>query len=66
MSEINYMRELSEVMFPIIFKMSNRYQRKYPGLIAKLKTGKYKCSSFCRGSYHNFNLITCEDKNLLG
>ena len=46
MSEINDTEELSKGKFPINFKIIDQYQQKYPGLMAKFKTGKYKSGYF--------------------
>ena len=62
MSEICDIDKLPESIFPINFKIIDRYQWKDPSLMAQLKTGKYKRSYFCAESNNNFNLITCEDK----
>ena len=64
MSEINHIKEISEGMFPINFKIIFQYQRKYPSLTAKFNTSKYKRASFHGGSYNHFTLITCEDKKI--
>ena len=46
MSEINYIEELPEGVFPVNISIVYQYQRKYSSLMDKYKTGKYKISSF--------------------
>ena len=46
MSEINDIKELPEGGFPINFKLIYQYQRKYPSLMIKYKTGCYKAVIF--------------------
>ena len=41
-SEINGIHKLSGGTFPINFNIIDRHQRKYPGLMAKLKCETYK------------------------
>ena len=65
MSEINDMEEIYEGKFPISLRTIDQYQRKDPDLMAKLKTGKYKCVSICGGSNNNLNLITYEDEMVI-
>ena len=41
MSEINYIKEIPEVTFPINLKIIENYQRTEPSLMAKYKYGTY-------------------------
>ena len=50
-----------KLCFLQMFKIIDHYQRKDPGIMAKFKTGKYRCGSFHRGSNNNINLVTCEN-----
>ena len=60
--EINYIDELPQGMFPIVFNIVYQYQWKEPVLTAKLKCPTYQCGYF-RGLYHNnFKLIACRGK----
>ena len=53
--------DTGESMFPINLNNIDQYQQNYPRLMAKIKTGKYKCSSFCGGRNNNFNLLMYEE-----
>ena len=46
MSEIDYIKELPESIFPVNLKLIYQYQEKYPSLIAKYKTGTFKTVLF--------------------
>ena len=62
MSEINYIKGLREGTSPINLKIIGEYQQKYPRLMAKYKTGKYKSRYFCGVINRNFNLIACNNR----
>ena len=62
MSEINYIEEWPEVIFPITLKIIDQYQRKYSSLRDKYAMGTYQKDYFCGVINININLITCEDK----
>ena len=59
-SEINAIYEIYQSTFPIIFNIIDQYQRKYPGIKAKLKCKTYQCGSFHGGINDNFKPITCK------
>ena len=52
-------------MFPVNFKKIYQYQQKDPGLMVKLKTGKYKSGYFHVVSNKTFNIIMCISKNII-
>ena len=50
MPEINDTEEITDDIFPMILKLIDQYQRKYPILKDKYELGKYQKGSFCGGS----------------
>ena len=62
MSGINDIKEIPEGAFPIDIKLTKKYQRAEPSIIAKYKDGKYHKGSFCGGIDIYLNLIMCKDK----
>ena len=62
MSEIKFIKEISEVDFPINLNFIQIYQWEEPSLMAKYKDGTYHKSPFCGRINNNLSLITCEDK----
>ena len=63
--EINDIRELPEDIFLVNLKIINQYQHNDLILMVKYKIGKYESGYFYGGSNRNFNLIMCEDKNII-
>ena len=57
MSDINNIEELPEFSLPINLKSMDKYQRKYPILMAKYKNIIYKTSYFGGGVNIDLNLI---------
>ena len=61
MSEINDIKELPEVNFPINLKLIKKYQRSEPSIIAKNKNGTYHKGYFRGGMKDDVKLITYKD-----
>ena len=59
MSEINDIVELPRGIY--FLKITDKYQRKDPILMAKYNNHMYNTHSPCGGINMNFKLITCED-----
>ena len=59
MSEINDIKELPEVTFPINLKLIPKYQWEELIIIAKYKYGKYHKGTYHGGSNIDLNLTTC-------
>ena len=62
MSGINDIKEIPEGAFPIDIKLTKKYQRVEPSIIAKYKDGKYHKGYFRGLSNTDLKLITCKDK----
>ena len=60
MSEINYIKELSEGIFPITLKLIEQYQQKDLSLKDKFEMGTYHEDTFYGGSNVKLRLITFE------
>ena len=61
MSEIYDIKELPEGVFPLSFKIIDRYQREDPILTGKLTCSECEKVSLC-GGINNFELVTFKDK----
>ena len=58
------MEEIPEGTFPINFKLTQRYQRSEPSLMAKYKNSTYHTDYFCGGINDDISLIMCKVKKI--
>ena len=61
MSELYYIKELPEGMFPLSLKFIYRYQQEFPILTEKLNSAEYIKGSFS-GGRNTINIVTVNDK----
>ena len=61
MSELYNIDELPDGMFPLSFKIIDRYQREDPFLLEKLNSVEY-LKSYFSGGWNNIKLVTHKNK----